>query len=60
MSSGAGRDVQGAAESCLPLLLEKLGETNVRLKDASQGSIMFLAGLKEANLKVRRGEGGWS
>ncbi len=40
--------VQSACEGCLPLLLEKLGDANTRLRDASRESILFIAGLREA------------
>lgn len=40
---------QGACEGCLPLLLEKLGDNNARIRDASKESIMFIAGLQVAN-----------
>ena len=42
---------QGACESCLPLLVEKLGDSNTRLREASKESIMFIAGLKDAGLR---------
>ncbi len=41
--------MQGACESCLPLLLEKLGDANARLRDASKESILFMAGLSQVS-----------
>lgn len=48
--SAGAREVEQSAEAVLPLLIEKLGDNNARLRDASRESIMFLAGLKEAGL----------
>lgn len=45
------RDIQFAASDFLPLLLEKLGDTNPRLRDASQESILHLARNKESGMK---------
>lgn len=42
---------QSACESCLPLLLDKLGDSNNRIRDASKESIMFIAGLKDSNIR---------
>jgi len=46
-----GRDIQGACEACLPLLIEKLGDNNARIRDASKESIMFVAGLKDGGIR---------
>ena len=43
--------LQGLCESCLPLLLEKLGDTNPRIRDSSKESIMFIAGLKDGGIR---------
>jgi hypothetical protein len=37
--------LQGACDSVLPLLLEKLGDSNPRLSSAAKDSIMYLAGV---------------
>eukprot|EP00210_Caulerpa_lentillifera_P001747 g1677.t1 len=45
------RDIQFATTDFLPLLLEKLGDTNPRLRDASQESILNLARHKDSGVK---------
>mmetsp|Transcript_16128 Transcript_16128/g.44039 ORF Transcript_16128/g.44039 Transcript_16128/m.44039 type:complete len:886 (+) Transcript_16128:261-2918(+) len=46
-----GRDIQGLCEQCLPLLLEKLGDTNPRIRESAKESIMFIAGLKDGGIR---------
>ncbi|GFR45564.1 hypothetical protein Agub_g6958 [Astrephomene gubernaculifera] len=50
LAGGSGREVEAMAEAVLPLLLEKLGDNNARMRDASKESIMLLASIKEAQL----------
>ncbi|PNW77316.1 hypothetical protein CHLRE_10g431150v5 [Chlamydomonas reinhardtii] len=47
---GGGREIEGMSEQLLPALVEKLGDNNARLREASKESIMFLAGIKDAAL----------
>ncbi|KAG2484841.1 hypothetical protein HYH03_016407 [Edaphochlamys debaryana] len=44
------REVEGLCEAVLPLLVDKLGDNNARLREASKESIMFLASIKDAQL----------
>ncbi|MEW5298759.1 MAG: hypothetical protein WDW36_001843 [Sanguina aurantia] len=45
------RDVEAASEAALPLIIDKLGDNNARLRDASKDCIMALAGHKDAGLR---------
>ncbi|GIL71611.1 hypothetical protein Vretimale_933 [Volvox reticuliferus] len=49
-AASGGRDVEGMTEAVLPQLVEKLGDNNARLRDASKESIMLLASIKDAQL----------
>eukprot|EP00195_Chlamydomonas_chlamydogama_P012277 CAMPEP_0202901254 /NCGR_PEP_ID=MMETSP1392-20130828/14151_1 /ASSEMBLY_ACC=CAM_ASM_000868 /TAXON_ID=225041 /ORGANISM="Chlamydomonas chlamydogama, Strain SAG 11-48b" /LENGTH=824 /DNA_ID=CAMNT_0049587793 /DNA_START=202 /DNA_END=2677 /DNA_ORIENTATION=+ len=50
-ATAGSSSIQSACDSCLPLLIEKLGDNNARLREAAKESIMFIAGLKDANLR---------
>ncbi|GLC37245.1 hypothetical protein PLESTB_001144100 [Pleodorina starrii] len=49
-AAGGGREVEAMAETVLPQLVDKLGDNNARLRDASKESIMLLASIKDAQL----------
>lgn len=45
------KDLQFATNEFVPILIDKLGETNPRIKDAAHESIMTLANLKDSGVK---------
>ncbi len=48
---GSGRDLTVAVEQALPVLLEKLGDSNARIRDSARDAIVALAHHKDAGLK---------
>ncbi|KXZ41368.1 hypothetical protein GPECTOR_518g498 [Gonium pectorale] len=52
---GGGRDAESMAEAVLPLLIDKLGDNNARLREASKESIMLLASIKDVALAAHTG-----
>ncbi|EFJ48806.1 hypothetical protein VOLCADRAFT_104552 [Volvox carteri f. nagariensis] len=54
-AASGGREVEAMAEAVLPQLIDKLGDNNARLRDASKESIMLLASIKEAQLASHTG-----
>lgn len=49
--AGGARDVAAAVEQCLPLVLEKLGDNNARIRDRAKDLLMELAGMKDSGLR---------
>jgi centrosomal protein CEP104 len=55
-SSGAGaREVSGLVEQAIPVLVDKLGDNNARLRESSRDALLSLARLKDAGLKSHCG-----
>lgn len=55
--AGGGRDVAGAAEQALPVLIERLADSNARLRDGARDAILALARNREAGLRCPAGNG---
>jgi hypothetical protein len=45
------KDISSATEMVLPLLIDKLGDTNVRMREAAREMIMFLVSVPDAGLR---------
>ncbi|GAX83265.1 hypothetical protein CEUSTIGMA_g10691.t1 [Chlamydomonas eustigma] len=52
VGSSTGHAVQVASDNCLPMLLDKLGDNNPKLSSAAKDCIMFLSGVKDADLRA--------
>ena len=44
-------NLQSLCESCLPILIEKLGDTNARIRESAKESILFVASLKDGGIR---------
>ncbi|KAG1659551.1 hypothetical protein FOA52_015355 [Chlamydomonas sp. UWO 241] len=50
-TSAGGPGVNSVCMHALPTLLEKLGDTNAKIRDAAKDSVLYIAGLEDAALK---------
>ncbi|KIZ03119.1 Nephrocystin-3 [Monoraphidium neglectum] len=53
--AGGGRDVAGAVEQALPVLIERLSDNNARLRDGSRDALLALAHNRESGLRYSAG-----
>lgn len=47
----SGRDIQHAAAECLPILVEKTGDNNPRVRESAQTLVLFLAKWKDTGIQ---------
>lgn len=53
--AGGGRDVASAVEQALPVLTERLGDSNARLRDGARDALLALAQNRESGLRYSGG-----
>jgi hypothetical protein len=44
--------VQFAAEQCVPVLVEKIGDANSRVRDSARDALLSIAGMKESGMRA--------